>query len=117
MNRTTIPLKLVKNLAQISFPSLRLLFSDSLLGDGANNSLEKDEAEIFFHLTTFFSRYYDGGDFMSLRRYKQETYSPLPMNGEEVKLHWANADQYYIKSDESFSNYAFKLGGCPRTKN
>ena len=82
----------------------------ALLGDGANNSLEKDEAEIFSHLTTFFSRYYDGGDFMSLRRYKQETYSPLPMNGEEVKLHWANADQYYIKSAESFSNYAFKLG-------
>ncbi len=31
MNRTTIPLKLVKNLAQTNFPSLRLLFSDSLL--------------------------------------------------------------------------------------
>jgi len=31
VSRTTIPLKLVKNLAQISFPSLRLLFSDSLL--------------------------------------------------------------------------------------
>lgn len=24
-------------------------------------------------------------------------------------LHWANKDQYYIKSSESFSNYAFKL--------
>ena len=82
----------------------------ALLGDGAENSLENDENEIFSQLTTFFSRYYDGGDFMSLRRYKKETYSPLPMNGEEVKLHWANADQYYIKSAENFSQYAFKIG-------
>jgi len=81
-----------------------------LLGGGAGNSLEKDENEIFSQLTTFFSRYYDGGDFMSLRRYKKETYSPLAMNGEEVKLHWANADQYYIKSAENFSHYAFKIG-------
>jgi len=82
----------------------------ALLGNGAENSLENDENEIFSHLSTFFSRYYDGGDFMSLRRYKKETYSPLPMNGEEVKLHWANADQYYIKSAENFSQYAFKIG-------
>jgi adenine-specific DNA-methyltransferase len=26
-----------------------------------------------------------------------------------VKLHWANADQYYIKTAEHFQNYAFKL--------
>ena len=24
-------------------------------------------------------------------------------------LHWANKDQYYIKSGEQFTNYAFKL--------
>ena len=71
---------------------------------------EKDEEEIFSHLYTFFSRYYDGGDFMSLRRYKKETFSPLPMNGEESKFHWANADQYYIKSAENFSSYAFFVG-------
>ncbi len=84
-----------------------------LLGNGGSNGIEKDENEIFSQLTTFFSRYYDGGDFMSLRRYKKETYSPLPMNGEEVKLHWANADQYYIKSAENFSHYAFKIGDKP----
>lgn len=79
----------------------------ALLSGGMD--VEKDEEEIFSHLYTFFSRYYDGGDFMSLRRYKKETFSPLPMNGEEVKLHWANADQYYIKSSESFNNYSFKV--------
>ena len=53
---------------------------------------ESMQGEVFSHLVTFFSRYYDGGDFLSKRRYKDNTYA-IPYNGEEVKLHWANADQ------------------------
>ncbi len=64
--------------------------------------------DIFSHLTTFFSRYYKDGDFLSLRRYKRDTYA-IPYEGEEVRLHWANADQYYIKSAENFRDYTFKL--------
>ena len=30
---------------------------------------EAMQAEVFSHLTTFFSRYYDGGDFLSMSRY------------------------------------------------
>lgn len=66
------------------------------------------ENEVFSHLTRFFSRYYDGGDFISKRRYKDDTYA-IPYSGEEVKLYWANADQYYIKTTEHFKNYAFLL--------
>lgn len=33
--------------------------------------LEREEETIYSDLTTFFSRYYQGGDFMSLRRYKE----------------------------------------------
>ena len=66
--------------------------------------------EVFSHLTTFFKRYYDNGDFLSLRRYKKDTYA-IPYEGEEVKLHWANADQYYIKSSEYLRDYVFKLAG------
>lgn len=66
------------------------------------------ENEVFSHLTTFFSRYYDEGDFISKRRYKDKTYA-IPYNGEEVKLYWANADQYYIKTSEYFKNYTFRL--------
>jgi adenine-specific DNA-methyltransferase len=75
-----------------------------------------DEAltnEVFSHLTSFFRRYYDNGDFMSLRRYKKDTYA-IPYEGEEVKLHWANADQYYIKTSEYLKDYTFKLGGGKR---
>lgn len=78
----------------------------ALLENVGSNS-ENDAKDIFSNLITFFSRYYSDGDFMSLRRYKKDTYSPLSMNGEEVKLHWANADQYYIKSSENLTNYAF----------
>jgi len=66
------------------------------------------ENAVFTHLLTFFSRYYDNGDFISQRRYKGDTYA-IPYAGEEVVLHWANKDQYYTKSGENFSNYAFKL--------
>ena len=66
------------------------------------------ENAVFSHLLTFFSRYYDQGAFISQRRYKGDTYA-IPYAGEEVMLHWANKDQYYIKSGENFSNYSFKL--------
>ncbi len=66
------------------------------------------QADVFSHLVTFFSRYYDNGDFLSKRRYKDNTYA-IPYNGEEVKLHWANSDQYYIKTSEYFRNYTFVL--------
>lgn len=66
------------------------------------------EAAVYNHLLTFFSRYYEEGDFISQRRYKGDTYA-VPYSGEEVLLHWANKDQYYTKSGENFSNYRFKL--------
>jgi len=65
------------------------------------------ENEVYDHLYSFFSRYYDEGDFISLRRYKEGVYA-IPYEGEEVKLHWANHDQYYIKTTEYFRDYTFK---------
>ena len=66
------------------------------------------EAEVYGHLASFFRRYYREGDFISLRRYKEGVYA-IPYEGEEVKLYWANADQYYIKSTEQFRDYTFLL--------
>ena len=68
------------------------------------------ENEVFSLLANFFKRYFDSGDFISMRRYKKDVYA-IPYEGEEVKLHWANADQYYIKTSEYFKVYRFKLGG------
>ena len=66
------------------------------------------EALIFNHLYSFFSRYYDEGDFMALRRYSKRDKYAIPYNGEEVYLHWANSDQYYIKTAETFTDYSYK---------
>ena len=35
----------------------------------------------------------------------------VPYNGEEVYLHWANSDQYYVKTAEHFSDYEWKTSG------
>ena len=74
---------------------------------GNNEELEN---EVYSHLSIFFGRYYDGGDFVSQRRYKKDVYA-IPYEGEEVKLYWANADQYYIKTAEYFRNYRFAVDG------
>lgn len=66
------------------------------------------EEEIYDKLLTFFSRYYNEGDFISQRRYKDGIYA-VPYSGEEVKLHWANYDQYYIKTGENFKDYTFNI--------
>jgi adenine-specific DNA-methyltransferase len=66
------------------------------------------ESEVYDHLYSFFRRYYADGDFLSKRVYKSGAYA-IPYEGEEVKLHWANADQYYIKTSEYLRDYAFRL--------
>jgi adenine-specific DNA-methyltransferase len=72
------------------------------------------EGEIYDHLYRFFERYYEEGDFISRRYFSRETDGraapfAIPYNGEEVKLHWANADQYYIKTGEYFQNFTVDL--------
>lgn len=72
------------------------------------------EADIYDHLYRFFERYYDDGDFISRRYYARESAGKaapfaIPYNGEEVKLHWANADQYYVKTADYFSNFSFDI--------
>jgi len=68
------------------------------------------ETDVYSALYNFFNRYYDEGDFISKRRYKEGVYA-IPYEGEEVKLHWANADQYYIKTAENFRDYTFINNG------
>ena len=76
------------------------------------------EADVYDHLYHFFERYYDKGDFVSLRYLTRETdrkakpYA-IPYAGEEVMLHWANADQYYIKTSLNFSHFTFDAAQHP----
>jgi adenine-specific DNA-methyltransferase len=76
----------------------------------ATYSVDVDDLEnqVYSALFNFFRRYYNKGDFISQRRYKEGVYA-IPYEGEEVKLHWANHDQYYIKTSEYLRDYTFKL--------
>lgn len=73
---------------------------------------EAAQAQVFNDLFSFFSRYYEDGDFISKRRSstKGARYA-IPYSGEEVKLHWANFDQYYVKTGEVFKDYEFDSKG------
>jgi len=66
------------------------------------------ESEVYDHLFSFFRRYYSEGDFLAKRVYRPGIYA-IPYEGEEIKLHWANRDQYYIKTSEHLRDYAFRL--------
>ncbi len=75
---------------------------------------EAQRAEVFNHLYSFFSRYYEAGDFIPRRRYGVREAYAVPYNGEETFFHWANKDQHYVKTAETFRDYSFiveALGG------
>jgi adenine-specific DNA-methyltransferase len=78
---------------------------------------ESDRDEVFNHLYTFFSRYYEDADFIPKRRYSRrpDTYA-VPYSGEEVMFHWATRGMHYIKTGEHFRDYRFKVdtleGAC-----
>lgn len=76
--------------------------------DASMSDLQK--AEIFAHLEEFFSRYYKDGDFLSMRRYSANEKYAIPYSGEEVFLHWANKDQYYIKTERFLKSHGFNVG-------
>ncbi len=92
------------------------LFQETDHEDGETLITEEAEARIFNDLWRFFSRYYDQGDFLTERRYS--SYGAkycVPYNGQEVMLHWANRDQYYVKTGEHFTDYHFTTAPSPES--
>lgn len=72
-------------------------------------TLDEIKLQVFNDLHSFFSRFYEEGDFVPQYRYsiKGHKYA-IPYNGEEVKLYWANNEQYYTKTGFLFHDYTFK---------
>ncbi|MFH7835765.1 MAG: site-specific DNA-methyltransferase [Candidatus Aenigmatarchaeota archaeon] len=115
--------KVIQSLGQNAFTpteDLKEEFRNTPIGkEFISTKAQKDEIEaideiknqVFNDLYNFFSRYYEEGDFVPQYRYsiKGHKYA-MPYNGEEVKLYWANQDQYYIKTGLLFKDYTFKAG-------
>ena len=72
-------------------------------------ALEEQKDDTYNHLYAFFSRYYDEGDFIPRHFFGARNRYVVPYNGEETLFHWANRDQYYVKSGEHFRDYAFQV--------
>lgn len=75
----------------------------------AAGDVDAVEGEVYDLIARFFKRYYSEGDFISQRRYRDDNTYSIPYSGEEVLLHWANKDQYYIKTSEHLDSYSFLL--------
>ena len=80
-------------------------YLDARTRAGVSRSRGALEADVYNHLYAFFDRYYQDGDFISKRRYSRTQRYAIPYNGEEVHVHWANRDQYYVKTAEHFHSY------------
>ena len=91
-----------------SVTPLGLKYLEAQAAAETGRSQQAVEAGTYSHLFTFFSRYFQEGDFISRRRYSRKQRYAIPYNGEEVYLHWANSDQYYVKTAEHFHNYEWK---------
>ncbi len=73
-------------------------------------TIDDIKLQVYNDLYEFFSRYYEDGDFVPHYRYSIKSHKyAIPYNGEEVKLYWANYDQYYIKTGELFRDYTFNI--------
>ena len=95
-----------------SKPGKEFLAAQQKMADAG--TMLSGEDSVYYHLYKFFSRYYNNRDFVSMRYHTRETDGmakpyAVPYGGEEVMLHWANADQYYIKTSENFNNFSFDL--------
>src|SRR3989337_2586544 len=113
--------KIIQSLGKEAFTptsELKEQFNVTPLGrDFLSIKTQKEEAEtideiklqVFNDLYSFFARFYEEGDFVPQYRYsiKGHKYA-IPYNGEEVKLYWANNEQYYTKTGLLFRDYAFK---------
>ena len=107
LDETIAQLKKLRVTQEVIDTNEKVVELRALLKQG--EAAETVEEDVFSHLANFFKRYYEKGDFISLRRYKKDVYA-IPYEGEEVKLYWANHDQYYIKTSEFLKSYSFKAG-------
>ncbi len=77
--------------------------------DGVSeNELENIRADIYNHIYTFFSNYYNNGDFINRRQrsHHEEPYA-VPYDGSNTNFYWVTKNQYYSKTSEQFMRFTF----------
>ena len=69
---------------------------------------DTEEAQIFAHLHTFFSRYYRDGDFLPQPRRGRKAQFSVPYQGEDVHFSWRGRGNHYVKTAEELARYDFR---------
>jgi len=70
-----------------------------------------EAANCYYHLHTFFARYWEDGDFIPRARRGGSSAYSVPYNGQDTHFHWATKGSHYVKSGELFARYAYQDGG------
>ena len=90
---------------------LRIAAWTDALAKSSGRELASTEAEnCYYHLHTFFARYWDDGDFIPRARRGGSAAYAVPYNGQDTHFHWATKGSHYVKSGELFARYAYKDG-------
>ena len=90
---------------------LRIAAWTDALAKSSKRELASTEAEnCYYHLHTFFARYWDDGDFIPRARRGGSAAYAVPYNGQDTHFHWATKGSHYVKSGELFARYAYKDG-------
>ena len=82
----------------------------ALAQSGGRELADSEAANCYYHLHTFFSRYWDEGDFIPRARRGGTAAYAVPYNGQDTHFHWATKGSHYVKSGELFSRFAYKDG-------
>ena len=85
-------------------------WTHALAQSGGRELAESEAANCYYHLHTFFSRYWDEGDFIPRARRGGTAAYAVPYNGQDTHFHWATKGSHYVKSGELFSRFAYKDG-------
>ena len=93
-----------------TLPGRIVQWSSGLALGGGQSLARTESANCYYHLHTFFSRYWDEGDFIPRARRGGSAAYAVPYNGQDTHFHWATKGSHYIKSGELFTRFAYKDG-------
>ena len=85
-------------------------WTDELARNSGEALAESEADNCYYHLHTFFARYWDEGDFIPRARRGGSAAYAVPYHGQDTHFHWATKGSHYVKSGELFARYAYKDG-------
>ncbi len=93
-----------------ALPSRITAWTDALANSSGRELASTEAENCYYHLHTFFARYWDDGDFIPRARRGGSAAYAVPYNGQDTHFHWATKGSHYVKSGELFARYAYKDG-------